>query len=130
VGSTELAAKLDPEDLGDVMRSYQSRCTEVITRWGGHVAKYMGDGILAYFGYPKAHEDEAERAVRSGLAVVNAVGELDTPGAAPLAARVGIATRWSLANSSGRERHRKRPWSVRRRTSPPVFRTWLSRAQW
>ena len=92
VGSTELAAKLDPEDLGDVMRSYQSRCTEVITRWGGHVAKYMGDGILAYFGYPKAHEDEAERAVRSGLAVVNAVGELDTPGAAPLAARVGIAT--------------------------------------
>jgi class 3 adenylate cyclase len=64
----------------------------MITRWGGHVAKYMGDGILAYFGYPKAHEDEAERAVRSGLAVVKAVGELTTPGAAPLAARVGIAT--------------------------------------
>ena len=113
VGSTELAAKLDPEDLGDVMRSYQSRCTEVITRWGGHVAKYMGDGILAYFGYPKAHEDEAERAVRSGLAVVNAVGELDTPGAAPLAARSrhchGRGGRWRThrgGSGTGRGRGR------------------------
>ena len=69
VGSTELAARLDPEDMGGVIRAYQGCCAEVIGRWGGHVAKYMGDGVLAYFGWPQAHEDEAERAVRAGLAL-------------------------------------------------------------
>ena len=69
VGSTELAARLDPEDMGQVIRAYQSCCAEVVERWGGHVAKYMGDGVLAYFGWPQAHEDEAERAVRAGLAI-------------------------------------------------------------
>ena len=67
VGSTALAARLDPEDMGRVIRAYQDCCAEVIERWGGHVAKYMGDGVLAYFGWPQAHEDEAERAVRAGL---------------------------------------------------------------
>ena len=66
VGSTALAARLDPEDMGRVIRAYQECCAEVVERWGGHVAKYMGDGVLAYFGWPQAHEDEAERAVRAG----------------------------------------------------------------
>jgi class 3 adenylate cyclase len=65
VGSTEM----DPEDLGDLMMTYRKRCTDVVTRWDGHVAKIMGDGVLAYFGWPRAHEDDAERAVRAGLAL-------------------------------------------------------------
>jgi predicted ATPase/class 3 adenylate cyclase len=92
VGSTELAARLDPEDMGGVIRAYQGCCAEVIGRWGGHVAKYMCDGVLAYFGWPVAHEDEAERAVRAGLALSPALAGLTTPATEPLAARVGIAT--------------------------------------
>ena len=92
VGSTELSARLDPEDTGAVMRSYQNAVAGEITRFEGHVAKYLGDGVLAYFGYPKAHEDEAERAVRAALSLIHAVGELTTPADQPLAARVGIAT--------------------------------------
>src|SRR5258708_6416178 len=67
VGSTVLAATLDPEDLRDVIRGFQACCAAVITRMGGYVARYMGDGLLGYFGYPRAHEDDAERAVRVGL---------------------------------------------------------------
>jgi class 3 adenylate cyclase len=92
VGSTALSTRLDPEDMGRVIRAYQSTCTDVVGRWGGHVAKYMGDGVLAYFGWPHAHEDEAERGVRAGLAIVDALAELETPVNTPLAARVGIAT--------------------------------------
>ena len=69
MGSTELSGRLVHEDMGEVIRAYQGCCAEVIGRWGGHVAKYMGDGVLAYFGWPQAHEDEAERAVRAGLAL-------------------------------------------------------------
>ena len=92
VGSTELSAQLDPEDMSAVIRAYQSCCTELVERWGGQVAKYMGDGVLAYFGWPQAHEDEAERSVRAGLAIIDAVAELETPAGAPLASRAGIAT--------------------------------------
>jgi class 3 adenylate cyclase/predicted ATPase len=92
VGSTELSARLDPEDMSTVIRAYQNAVAGEITRFEGHVAKFMGDGVLAYFGYPKAHEDEAERAVRAGLALVEAVARLMTPTGAPLAARIGIAT--------------------------------------
>ena len=101
VGSTALAARLDPEDMGAVMRAYHGACAETVERWGGHVAKYMGDGVLAYFGWPQAHEDDAERAVRAGLELVAAVSTLDATGLAvgggrakgqPLAARIGIAT--------------------------------------
>jgi class 3 adenylate cyclase/predicted ATPase len=92
VGSTALAARLDPEDMGGVIRAYQGACAETVERWGGHVAKYMGDGVLAYFGWPVAHEDEAERAVRTGLELARAIAKLDTPADAPLAARIGIAT--------------------------------------
>jgi class 3 adenylate cyclase len=92
VGSTELSAQLDPEDMGRVIRAYQDNCTDVVERWGGHVAKYMGDGVLAYFGWPQAHEDEAERAVRAGLEVADDVAKLNTPAGETLTARVGIAT--------------------------------------
>jgi class 3 adenylate cyclase/tetratricopeptide (TPR) repeat protein len=92
VGSTELSRRLDPEDMGELIRAYQNAVAGEVTRFEGHIAKYMGDGVLAYFGWPRAHEDEAERAARAGLAIVAAVGRLSAPGAAPLAARVGIAT--------------------------------------
>ncbi len=92
VGSTEFSAELDPEDLGDLLMIYRKRCTDVATRWDGHVAKILGDGVLAYFGWPRAHENDAERAVRAGLALVDAVSELTTPAGEALVARVGIAT--------------------------------------
>jgi class 3 adenylate cyclase len=92
VGSTELSARLDPEDMGQVIRAYQGCCAEVVKRWDGHVAKFMGDGVLVYFGYPHAHEDDAERAVRAGLELADAVGRLAVPSDETLASRVGIAT--------------------------------------
>jgi predicted ATPase/class 3 adenylate cyclase len=90
VGSTALSARLDPEDLREVISSYQKCVAETVGRFGGFVAKYMGDGVLVYFGYPQAHEDDAERAVRAGLELVGAVSSLKTH--APLQTRVGIAT--------------------------------------
>jgi class 3 adenylate cyclase/predicted ATPase len=90
VGSTALSARMDPEDLREVISAYQKCVAETVQRFGGFVAKYMGDGVLIYFGYPQAHEDDAERAVRAGLELVAAVGALKTH--APLQARVGIAT--------------------------------------
>ena len=92
VGSTELAAKLDPEDMRAVLRVYQNTVAGEIGRFEGHVAKFMGDGVLAYFGFPRAHEDEAERAVRAALALAQMVGELTAPTGAALSARIGIAT--------------------------------------
>ena len=92
VDSTALSAALDPEDMGEVIRGYQNAVAGEIARLEGHVAKFMGDGVLAYFGWPQAHEDSAERAVRTGLAATRVVGELCTPEGQPLAARVGIAT--------------------------------------
>ena len=90
VGSTALSARIDPEDLRDVISAYQSCVAATVHRFGGFVAKYMGDGVLVYFGYPEAHEDDPERAVRAGLELVAAVGDLRTH--APLQTRVGIAT--------------------------------------
>ena len=90
VGSTALSARMDPEDLREVISAYQKCVAETVQRFGGFVAKYMGDGVLIYFGYPQAHEDDAERAVRAGLELVTAVGALKTH--APLQTRVGIAT--------------------------------------
>jgi class 3 adenylate cyclase len=90
VGSTALSARMDPEDLREVMSAYQKCVAETVQRFGGFAAKYMGDGVLVYFGYPRAHEDDAERAVRAGLALVSAVSDLKTH--APLHTRVGIAT--------------------------------------
>ena len=92
VGSTPLAAQLDPEEMRDLIRHYQEACGEAIEQFDGHVAKYMGDGLLAYFGYPRAHENEAENAVRAAFALVEAVSRLSSPTGKPLAVRVGIAT--------------------------------------
>jgi class 3 adenylate cyclase len=90
VGSTALSARMDPEDLREVISAYQKCVAETVQRFGGFVAKYMGDGVLIYFGYPQAHEDDAERAVRAGLELVAAVSALKTH--APLQTRVGVAT--------------------------------------
>jgi class 3 adenylate cyclase len=91
VGSTELATRLDPEDLREVIAAYHRAVAGVVAGFDGFVAKYMGDGVLVYFGYPRAHEDDAERAVRVGLGLVDAVGRLDVK-SAKLQARIGIAT--------------------------------------
>jgi class 3 adenylate cyclase len=90
VGSTALSAKLDPEDMRFVIGAYHKCVAETVARFDGFVAKYMGDGVLIYFGYPQAHEDDAERAVRAGLALIEAVGKL--PIQEPLQARIGVAT--------------------------------------
>jgi class 3 adenylate cyclase len=96
VGSTALSTGMDPEDLRDVITSFQNRCSAAIRRYDGFVAKFMGDGILVYFGYPRAHEDAAERSVRAGLDIVDAMAELNAgvrrPPGVELAARIGIAT--------------------------------------
>jgi class 3 adenylate cyclase/tetratricopeptide (TPR) repeat protein len=92
VGSTALSARLDPEDVRAVIASYLSCLAEVITQHQGIIARYMGDGVLAYFGYPRAHEDDAEQAVRAGLALVDAVAKLKADSDAPLQVRVGVAT--------------------------------------
>jgi predicted ATPase/class 3 adenylate cyclase len=92
VGSTALSVKLDPEDLRGIIAGYHRCCTELVERNGGFVARYMGDGVLAYFGYPQAHEHDAERAVRAGLNLVEAVPKLATNAGSPLQVRVGIAT--------------------------------------
>ena len=91
VGSTALSSQLDPEDLREVIAAYHRAVAESIAGFDGFVAKYMGDGVLAYFGYPRAHEDDAERAVRAGLGVIDAVGRLDVK-SVKLGTRVGIAT--------------------------------------
>ena len=90
VGSTALSARMDPEDLREVISAYQKCVAETVQRFGGFVAKYMGDGVLIYFGYPQAHEDDAERAVRAGLELVATLRDLKTHAA--LQTRVGIAT--------------------------------------
>jgi class 3 adenylate cyclase len=90
VGSTALSARMDPEDLREVISAYQKCVAQTVQRFGGYVAKYMGDGVLVYFGYPQAHEDDAEQAVRAGLELIDAVNALKS--AVSLQTRVGIAT--------------------------------------
>lgn len=92
VGSTSLSAKLDPEELREVMRCYQDAVAGAVTRFGGHVARYLGDGVLAYFGWPQAYEDQTERAVRAGIDAVTAVSGLKLDSSRELQARAGIAT--------------------------------------
>ena len=90
VGSTAQAERLDPEELRELMRAYQGACSEAIARFEGHVAQYLGDGLMVYFGWPTAHEDDVERAVRAALAIVLAIKGVAAP--APLRVRIGIAT--------------------------------------
>lgn len=96
VGSTALSTRFDPEDLRDVIRAYQNACTQVIAKYGGYVAKYLGDAVLVYFGYPQAYGNDAERATSAGLGIVEAVANIDgvneTLGDVTLAVRIGINT--------------------------------------
>jgi class 3 adenylate cyclase len=92
VGSTALSASLDPEDLRGIIGAYQRWCTKLVEHKGGFIVKYMGDGVLAYFGYPRAHAHDAELAVRAGLGLIDAVPELVTNAGSPLQVRVAIAT--------------------------------------
>jgi predicted ATPase/class 3 adenylate cyclase len=92
VGSTELATRLDPEDLREIMRTYQAACADVVRQLEGHVARFLGDGVLAYFGWPRAHEDDAERAVRAGLRLAGDIAGLEPRAEVRLQARVGVAT--------------------------------------
>src|SRR5262249_55215218 len=96
VDSTVLASQLDPEDLREVVRAYQDTCAKVIARFEGYIAQYLGDGLLVYFGYPLAHEDDAQRAVRAGLGIVEAVAQLNTrleqERGVQLAVRLGVHT--------------------------------------
>jgi len=93
VGSTALSTRLDPEDYREVIRAYQDACAGVITRYDGYLAKFMGDGVLAYYGWPRAHEDDAERAISTALGIVESAADLTPPpGEQPLAVRIGIAT--------------------------------------
>ena len=92
VGSTSLAEHYDPEDLSDIVRAYQDACAGVVSRYEGYVARYMGDGMLVYFGYPRAHEDDAERALRAGVEILERIDELRPRKGLTLQTRVGVAT--------------------------------------
>jgi hypothetical protein len=135
VGSTELSARLDAEDYREVIRAYQDACAGVIARFDGYVARFMGDGVLAYFGWPRAHEDDAARAINAGLGVVEAVAGLSqVNGAAePVAVRIGIATvrrrTWRRACSSLPRPTRSSLPSRRRRwpAACSITRAWAHR---
>src|SRR5205823_129728 len=105
VDSTTLSGQLDPEDLREVIRAYQAACAEVIQRFDGHIAQLLGDGLLVYFGYPHVHEDDAHRAVRTGLGILDAMGDLPTrlPHAqgGTLAVRLGIHTELVVIGALG-----------------------------
>ena len=130
VGSTALSARLDPEDMRQVMALFHRRIAEVIGSYQGIVARYMGDGVLAYFGYPQAHEDDAEQAVRAGLALVEAVANR-TPAGMPRW-RSGSASQpgspW-WATSSGKVARRSKRWSATHRTSLPACKCWPSQVR-
>jgi class 3 adenylate cyclase len=104
VGFTELANRVDPEVLQRIIRSYEDACAVCITRYEGYVFQRLGDGIVAFFGYPLAHEGEAERAIRAGLEIIETMSKLDVPDAGHLAVRIGIATGLVVVSSE------KGPW--------------------
>ena len=126
VGSTQLSQRFDPEEMRDIIRAYQNSVSAEIIRYEGHVAKLMGDGVLVYFGWPRAHEDDAERAIRAGLAAMAATATLTTPRGEPLA----VKERPRRSSSSGRRptwRHVCRTWPSRTLLWPPtVHGGWLS----
>src|SRR5215831_12761257 len=105
VASTKLASQLDPEDLREVVRAYQRVCSEVITRFDGHIAQLLGDGLLVYFGYPQAHEDDAQRAVRTGLGILTAMEALNNriehDKSIKLAVRLGVHTGLVVVGAMG-----------------------------
>jgi class 3 adenylate cyclase len=111
VDSTKLSSQLDPEDWRDVVRAYQGVCTEVVQRYDGHIAQLLGDGLLIYFGYPQAHEDDAQRAVRAGLGMLAALGDLNTglqqAKGIQLAIRVGVHTGLVVVGEMGGAGHQE-----------------------
>ena len=92
VGSTELSARLDPEDFAQVIGSFHKICASAVAQFEGSVAKYLGDGVLAYFGYPEAHEDDAERAIRAGLRLIDTMSAVDAGSGIRRQVRIGVAT--------------------------------------
>src|SRR3954469_7241273 len=92
VGSTALSAQLDPEDLRQILHAFQHQCAAAIRRYDGHIARYMGDGVLAYFGFPVAHEDDAERAVHAAFQMIETISALSFPRTPSIQVRIGIAT--------------------------------------
>src|SRR3954453_448151 len=127
VDSTALSARLDPEDMRVEIDAYHAACARITLTYDGFLAEFRGDGILAYFGYPIAHEDDAERTVRAGLDIIAAVGRLETRAAEPLAVRIGIATGVVVIGDLSRENAcGSTLWSGRRRTLRPAFRPWPS----
>jgi Adenylate and Guanylate cyclase catalytic domain len=130
VESTQLASQLDPEEYRDVVRAYQTACTEIVQRYDGHVAQLLGDGLLIYFGYPHAHEHDAQRAVRAGLGILAALEDLNISlkrdKGIQLAVRLGIDTGWSLLGTWAEQGVRNSSRWVKRQTLPPEFKDWLS----
>src|SRR5262249_26994256 len=111
VGSTPLSEKLDPEDLRVVMRAYQEICATVIHRWEGYIAQYLCDGLLVYFGYPVAHEDDAQRAVRAGLGILAELPPLNARLQYPLQIRIGVHTGLVVAGEMG-SRDKRDPMAI------------------
>ena len=128
VDSTSLSARLDPEDLRDIVRAYQTASAGIIQKFGGYIAQYLGDGILVYFGYPAAHEDDAWRAITSGLEIVTGMAELNQTIAARhnavLAVRIGVHTGHVVSVKLAPVRATSISPSAKRPTSRPVFKPW------
>jgi class 3 adenylate cyclase len=117
VGSTALSARLDPEDMRAVIDAYHAACARITRSYDGFLAEFRGDGILAYFGYPVAHEDDAERTARAGLDIIAAVARLETLAAEPLAVRIGIATPSGPSRARDGRRRRLHAPAARRSVS-------------
>jgi len=129
VGSTALSEQLDPEELREIVRAYQETCATVISRFEGHIAQYLGDGLLVYFGYPTAHEDDAARAVRAGLGIIAALQKHPSAGhkektnaVQSLQVRIGVHTGLVVIGEIGGGGRHEQLALVRRRTSPPGCR--------
>ena len=129
VGSTKLSAQLDPEDYRDMVRAYQNVCTEVIQRYDGYVAQLLGDGLLVYFGYPLAHEDDAHRAVHTGLGILDAMETFDTrlkqEKGIQLAVRLGIHTGLVVVGEMGGAGRQEQLALGRCPILPPASKGWL-----
>ena len=135
VGSTDLSVKLDPEDLREVVRAYQETAAGVIARYEGHIAQYLGDGLLIYFGFPVAHEDDAPRAIYTGLGIVEAMATLNTriktAYDVELAVRIGIHTGPVVVGGNGRRWVAMRTWRwVRRPTLRRGLKVWRRPTPW
>jgi len=129
VGSTEHTTRLDPEDMRELLLAYQQACTKVIARYDGYVAKFMGDGIYAYFGYPRAHEDDAERAINAGLGII----EAHQAEGSNLAVRIGVATGNVAVGDligDGASEEANMVGEAPNPISPVVFKGWLNRTRW